>query len=167
MRRLLLLLLAFSVAAAAQAKHPFTFEDMMKLKRVGEPVPSPDGKWVAFSVVDVNLEANTKTPHVWIVPTAGGTEREIIPNQDSDRPRWSLDDKHFLFLSSKDSGQQVWIADFDSSTGTVPATHRLTYIATEADGPLWSPDGKNIVFTSSGRTSRLPRRLAGRRGLGA
>jgi dipeptidyl aminopeptidase/acylaminoacyl peptidase len=169
MRRLFLFLLCFSVAAVAQGKHPFTFEDMMKLKRVGEPVPSPDGKWVAFSVVDVSLEANTKTPHVWIVPLSSadthvGTaapgrsgepssprsaEREIIPNQDSDRPRWSPDGKHFLFLSSKDGGQQVWIADFDPATGTVPATHRLTSIATEADGPLWSPDGKNIVFTSS------------------
>src|SRR5213592_4868705 len=35
----------FAVSALAQnAKHPFTFEDMMKLKRVDEPVPSPDGK---------------------------------------------------------------------------------------------------------------------------
>jgi hypothetical protein len=60
MRRLFLLLFALSTAAVAQAKHPFTFEDMMKLKRVGEPVPSPDGKWVAFAVVDVSLEANTE-----------------------------------------------------------------------------------------------------------
>ena len=40
----------------------FHFEDMMKLKRVGEPVPSPDGKWVLFSAVDVDLAANKKTP---------------------------------------------------------------------------------------------------------
>ncbi len=60
--------IAFACAAFAQAKHPFTFEDMMKLKRVGEPEVSPDGKWVIFSVVDVDLEANTKTPHIWIVP---------------------------------------------------------------------------------------------------
>jgi len=53
---------------AAQTKHPFTFEDMMKLKRVGEPVPSPDGKWVIFSAVDVDLATNKKTPHIWIVP---------------------------------------------------------------------------------------------------
>ncbi len=59
------------IPAAAQAKHPFTFEDMMKLKRVGEPVPSPDGKWVLFSVVDVDLAANKKTPHIWIVPLRG------------------------------------------------------------------------------------------------
>ena len=60
----------FSVllSLAAQAKHPFTFEDMMKLKRVGDPQVSPDGKWVIFSVVDVDLAANTKTPHIWIVP---------------------------------------------------------------------------------------------------
>ena len=70
MRRLFLslLVLAFTVPALAQAKHPFTFEDMMKLKRVGEPEVSPDGKWVIFSVVDVDLDANTKTPHIWIVP---------------------------------------------------------------------------------------------------
>ena len=50
------------------AKRPFTFEDMMKLKRVEEPVPTPDGKWVLFAAVDVDLAANTKTTHLWIVP---------------------------------------------------------------------------------------------------
>jgi Prolyl oligopeptidase family len=32
------------------------------------PEVSLDGKWVIFSVVDVDLDANTKTPHIWIVP---------------------------------------------------------------------------------------------------
>jgi len=60
--------LFLSLPAFSQAKHPFTFEDMMKLKRVGEPVPSPDGKWVLFAAVDVDLAANKKTSHIWIVP---------------------------------------------------------------------------------------------------
>src|SRR4029077_16439551 len=97
MRRVLILLLAvFSVVPAfSQAKHPFTFEDMMSLKRVAEPVPSPDGKWVLFSAVNVDLAANKKTPHVWTVPLAtpnaanGATgvppvearERVLIPDQ--------------------------------------------------------------------------------------
>src|SRR5437870_12715627 len=69
MRNLLLavFVLACSFSAIAQNKHPFTFEDMMTLKRVEEPEPSPDGKWVVFAAVDVDLKANTKTPHIWVV----------------------------------------------------------------------------------------------------
>jgi dipeptidyl aminopeptidase/acylaminoacyl peptidase len=150
MRRLVLsfLLLAFTFPAFTQAKHPFTFEDMMKLKRVGEPEVSPDGKWVIFSVVDVDLEANTKTPHLWIIPTAGGEEREIISAQDADRPRWAPNGKRFAFLSTKEGGAQVWSADFDGMAGTVTGVQRLTAMPTEAGGELWSPDGTYLLFTS-------------------
>src|ERR671936_3195558 len=60
-------------------KRSFTFEDMMKLKRVGAPVPSPDGKWVVFDCEDVDLTANTKTSHLWIVPATGGESRRVSP----------------------------------------------------------------------------------------
>jgi dipeptidyl aminopeptidase/acylaminoacyl peptidase len=146
--RLLLLALLLALPLAAQTKHPFTFEDMMKLKRVGEPVPSPDGKWVLFSAVDVDLAANKKTPHIWIVPLAGGQERALIADQDGDRPRWAPDGKRFAFLSNKEGGSQVWIAEFDGAAGRITLVRKLTEIGTEAGGELWSPDGKNILFTS-------------------
>jgi len=142
------LIVSLFVPVFAQTRHPFTFEDMMKLKRVGEPEVSPDGKWVLFSAVDVDLDANTESPHIWIVPTAGGQER-IIADQDADRPRWAPDGRRFAFISNKEGGSQVWVADFDSTAGTVTGMHRLTSIATEAEGELWSPDDKSILFVSN------------------
>jgi len=170
MRRILPFCLAFIALSlsASQSKHPFTFEDMMKLKRVGDPQVSPDGKWVIFSVVDVDLAANTKTPHIWIVPlstdnvgtaasgrpaehnSAGSpaAERILITEQDADRPRWSPDGKRFAFLSTKEGGSQIWVADFDGVAGNVRRVDRLTNIETEASGELWSPDGGYVLFTS-------------------
>ena len=150
MRRLFMVLFAFflTIPCFSQAKHPFTFEDMMRLKRVGAPQPSPDGKWVLFSAVDVDLEANTRTPHVWIVPIAGGQEREIIKDQQADSPRWAPDGRRFVFTSTKSGNSQLWIADFDPASGNVTGTRQLTFIETEATGPIWSPDGNNIAFTS-------------------
>jgi dipeptidyl aminopeptidase/acylaminoacyl peptidase len=171
----LALAIFIAVPSFAQSKHPFTFEDMMALKRVEEPEVSPDGKWVLFAAVDVDLKANTKTPHVWVVPLSSRTadpsatqndsranhsaalgitvgekcaEREIISDQDAGRPRWAPDGKQFAFVSTKENGSQIWIAGFDGATGTVTAKRRLTDIATEADGELWSPDGKYILFKS-------------------
>src|SRR6202522_4763384 len=143
-----LFILLFSLPAFTEAKHPFTFEDLMQLKRVGEPVPSPDGKWVLFAAVDVDLAANKKISHIWIAPLAGGQERVLIANQDGDRPRWAPDGKRFAFISNQEGGSQIWIADFDGAAGSVTAAHMQTRIETEAGGELWSPDGKYILFTS-------------------
>ena len=153
MRRCFSIAVLFSVVlltsvAFSQARHAFTFEDMMKLKRVGDPQPSPDGKWVLFSAVDVDLTANKKTSHIWIVPLEGGQEREIISDQDGDRPRWRPDGTGFAFVSTKEGGSQIWLAEIDNSAGTVTKKYKVTEMATGADGELWSPNGKFLIFTS-------------------
>ena len=147
-----LLLLATPVLAQTPSqKHPFTFEDMMKLKRVGAPVPSPDGKWVVFDCIDVDLEANTRISHLWIVPASGGESRRLnqTPNHE-ERPRFSPDGKRLIWTSKATDPTQIWMCDFDTGNGAlVGKPHQVTEMSTGADGGMWSPDGKNIVFVSA------------------
>src|SRR5438270_5213148 len=112
-----LIVITSSSLAFTQTKRPFTFEDMMALKRVSEPQVSPDGKSVAFSAVNVNLAANTRTPHLWVIPLAGGEARQVTSGQaGEDRPRWSPDGKRLAFISSREGGSQVWVQEFDPAT---------------------------------------------------
>jgi dipeptidyl aminopeptidase/acylaminoacyl peptidase len=146
--------LVFASSLFAQSsKHPFTFEDMMKLKRVGAPVPSPDGKWVVFDCEDVDLAENKKTSHLWIVPASGpaaaGRRLNPTPNHE-ERPRFSPDGKRLIWTSKATDPTQIWMCDFDVNSGAlVGKPHQVTSISTGADGAIWSPDGKNIVFVSA------------------
>ena len=148
---LLTLLLVSPASLPAAEKRPFTFEDMMALQRLGEPVPSPDGRWVLFSAQEVNLAENSKKSHLWIVPSAGGEARRVnnTPNEE-ERPRFSPDGKQIVFTSKATDPAQVWVCGFDSAAGKLSGTPRqLTSLSTGGDGAIWSPDGKNVVFVSS------------------
>ncbi len=108
----------FVQAASNGAKRPMTFEDMMAMKRLGETAVSPDGKWLAYSVTTVDLEKNTKTPELWFQAIAGGEPQKIAVALPGDGgPEFAPDGKRILFLSSREGGQQVWVADFDGATG--------------------------------------------------
>jgi dipeptidyl aminopeptidase/acylaminoacyl peptidase len=138
------------LSAQPAVKRPFTFENMMSLRRIGGPVVSPDGKWVLFSAVDVDLQENKRTPHLWVVPLAGGDPRQLPSTPAGENGgRWSPDGKSYLYISSTEGGSQVWVRGFDAATGMPSGVpKKITSISTEADGAIWSPDGKNIVFTS-------------------
>ena len=63
-RKILVVLLAcvWGQAQPAAGKRPFTVEQMLRLARISEPVLSPDGLTVAFTVQTIDVEANSKPP---------------------------------------------------------------------------------------------------------
>src|SRR5688500_20218396 len=62
-------LMSVTLCARAQTanKVPLTHESMWMMKRVGGPVPSPDGKWVVFSLVEPAYDEKDQVSDLWIV----------------------------------------------------------------------------------------------------
>src|ERR1700694_1704243 len=140
------MLLGAGLAVSAQeaAKHPITFDDMIKLHRVSEPQVSPDGKWVAYTVGTPDMEANRNASNIWIVPTGGGAALQLTQSGHDSSPVWSPDGKSLAFLSSRGGDSQVHLLSMDGGEA-----HALTKLSTGVDLVKWSPDGKTIAFTSS------------------
>ena len=143
-----------SANAAGAAKRPMTFADLMAMKRVSDPQISPSGKWVLFSVMEVNLEKNTKITNLWVVPIDGGAEagkeRQLTFGEVSQtNGRFSPDGKWVSLTSAGGGTSQIWTAAWDDTTGTMQKPYPLTSVSTEADGAIWSPDSQRLLFVSS------------------
>lgn len=135
------LLFAFTSLVVAQDTRRFTIQELLKVRRVGDPQVSPDGKHVAFTIGDVNFDANRVVTQVYVMPLATGAEIKRLTSGDSSAsgPRWSPDGKKIAYVT----GGQIWVMDDDGED-----KEQVTKISTGASGPVWSPDGKWIAFTS-------------------
>jgi dipeptidyl aminopeptidase/acylaminoacyl peptidase len=135
-----LALASFASIATAQAGHRFTVEDLLKVRRVGDPQISPDGTRVAFTIGDVNWDANKVVTQIYVMSTEGGSMKQLTNGSGSaTSPRWSPDGKRIAYVT----GGQVWTMESDGDH-----KDQVTTIATNAAGPVWSPDGKWIAFGS-------------------
>ncbi len=142
------LMLALALGAAfAQSYRPFTINDLIPVKRVGDPQLSPDGRSIAFTITDTDFDANRRTTQIYLVSIEGGEIQQLTKEkQSSVSPRWSPDGKRLAFISARDGAPQIWTLEMaEVATGPL---RKITSISTGADGPVWSPDGRWIAFTS-------------------
>jgi dipeptidyl aminopeptidase/acylaminoacyl peptidase len=156
------------------AGRPMTFADLQRMKRVSDPQVSPSGKWVMFSVTDVDLDKNAKVNHLWVVPltqalsSSPGTSlqatiaaQQKLNTASLEHPmtfwkegesggRFSPDGRQVAFVASDSATglSQIFLAAWDDVHGAMGTPVRLTNVSTEADGVVWSPNSKRILFTS-------------------
>lgn len=149
MVRFRLFLIIFALFCAhSEAQKPITHEAMWLMKRVGNPVASPDGKWVVFPVTEPSYDPDKQVSDLWIVPGDGSAKprRLTFTKGGEGGVAWSPDSRKIAFSAKRegDEASQVYVLDITGGEAV-----RVTSLSAGAGGPRWSPDGAMLLFTST------------------
>lgn len=132
----ILMIAAFAIAAQLT----FSVNDLLAVKRVGDPQLSPDGRTVAFTIGTVDIAANRVINQIYLINIDGTGLKQITSDKgSSSSPRWSPDGQRIAYVT----GGQIWTMRPDGGD-----REQVTKLSTGAGGPVWSRDGKWIAFSS-------------------
>jgi dipeptidyl aminopeptidase/acylaminoacyl peptidase len=143
-----------SLAAIAEpantvpAKKPLTHETLWMMKRVGAPIPSPDGRWILFNVVEPAYDPDTAVSDLWLMPADGAAAPRRLTQTKAPEAGavWSPDSTRIAFSTKRegDTVPEIYILNLMGGDA-----ERLTNLSTGAANPQWRPDGKAMLFESS------------------
>jgi dipeptidyl aminopeptidase/acylaminoacyl peptidase len=139
----------FASAQTTTNKVPLMHESMWMMKRVGGPVPSHDGKWVVFSLVEPAYDEKDQVSDLWIVSTDGSAKprRLTFSKGGESGVVWSPDSRQIAFSARREGDEvsQIYVLDVANGGEAV----RVTSLSTGARSPQWRPDGKALSFVST------------------
>lgn len=121
-----------------------TPEVLWSFGRIGEPMVSPDGSTILYSVTTYNIEENKSYRDLYTVPVSGGEPVRITttPEKESS-PTWRPDGKKIGFLSAKSGDMQLWEMDVDGSNPV-----QVTQVKNGITGFKYSPDCSYLLYTA-------------------
>jgi len=142
------LLTAFASASNAQTATPaaWTPELQMKVKTLGAPRVSPDGKRVAYTVANEMMTADKSefVTQIFLSDTDGSDSFQItFGDKSSTNPKWSPDGRSLAFTSNrKDNKNNLYLLRLNGGEAE-PVTDLKSNIADFE----WSPDNRWIAYT--------------------
>lgn len=127
-----------------------TPEVLWSFGRVGEPVVSPDGTTILYSVTNYNVEENKSYRDLFTVPVSGGEPVKLTDSPEKESSAvWRPDGKKIGFLSSKSGDTQLWEMNTDGSNPV-----QLTQVAGGITGFKYSPDLTHLLYTANVKLDR-------------
>lgn len=136
-------------AQAGAGKIPIAHETMWLMKRVGAAMPSPDGKWVVFSLIEPAYDEKDQVSDLWIVPADGSAQprRLTFSKSGESGVSWSPDSRRLAFSAKREGDEvaQIYLLDVIGGGEAI----RVTSLSTGARTPEWRPDGNALLFTST------------------
>ncbi len=139
-----LILFVLSVSAAtAQTWDP---EMHLKLKAVGTPRVSPDGKRMVYTVNEAVMTADKSEflTQIWMANLATKQNVQLtFGDKSSTNPRWSPDGNWIAFTSNrKDNRNQLYLLNLNGGEA-----EPLTDGKSSVSNFDWAPDGRSIAYT--------------------
>jgi dipeptidyl aminopeptidase/acylaminoacyl peptidase len=98
---------------------PFTADDLVRLKRITEPQVSPDGRFVAFTMRETDMDADRGRTDVWLLDLRTPANRPLLSRRltqhaaNDSSPRWAPDARSLYLLSARSGSSQVWRISLD------------------------------------------------------
>ena len=128
-------------------KRPITHRDMWMMKRMGEPVVSPDGRWIVLPLTEPDYDAAKQTSDLWLLRSDGSEppRRLTFTKEPENGAVWSPDGTRVAFSTKREGDQTAQIYVLPMGGGEA---RRVTNIPSGASEPQWRPDGKAILFQS-------------------
>src|SRR5215469_5395274 len=112
------------------AKSPITHENVFLMKQVGAPVPSPDGKWVVFSVNEPAYDESKQVSDLWIVPADASAAPRRLTNTKAPEAgvAWSPDSRRIAFATRREGDEttQIYVLDIAGGGEAVRVTSLST-----------------------------------------
>jgi Tol biopolymer transport system component len=95
------------LAQAPGAQRPMTFLDMREFRSAGSPAPSPDGRWMLYTINTPDwMEAKSQSD-VYVVSMQQGLsstkQLTFTAEKNEASPKWARDGSFFVFASNRDA----------------------------------------------------------------
>lgn len=129
----------------------FDSEAMMALGRVSDPVVSPDGKKILYSIAYESVEKNRSNREIYVMDTDGQNQTRLTHTAGSESSAvWIDGGERIAFMAvDGDHGMQVWTMAADGSDRRC-----VSSVEGGVGGFLFSPDGKKVVLIGNVKYSR-------------
>ncbi len=126
------------------------FEEWISLNQPGNPLISPDGNHILYSVTSADWKENTYDTEYWLRKKDGNPIQITRTSKGSSSgAEWSPDSKWIAFLADRGNKNQIHLIS--------PEGGESFPISNEAEGINsfdWSPDGKKILITKTEAESK-------------
>ena len=121
--------------------NPITPDLVYHIKTAGDPVLSPDGTLLAYTLGWVDARTLESRSRIMLLALGAGSCREFTGGEKDSAARFSPDGRRLSFLRSDGGGPaQVWAMESDGGEA-----RQLTHAPKGVFDYGWSPDGKRLV----------------------